>query len=94
MKGGMKHMRRGTTPMNIVHTDLDLNTAEAVYLTYAQKKNTVIEKELSNMDVTVKVQIRVRKATFSTDEDLRLKFSTDEDIYLVRRTAESSVTKD
>ena len=45
-------MRRGTTPTNVIHTDLDLTTASSIYLTYSQNKRNIIEKELPDMEVT------------------------------------------
>ena len=45
-------MRRGTTPTNVIHTDLDLTTALSIYLTYSQNKRNIIEKELPDMEVT------------------------------------------
>lgn len=45
-------MRRGTTPKNIFETDTDLTLAEAVFLTYQQKGETVLEKGIADMTIT------------------------------------------
>lgn len=44
-------MRRGTTPTNTFDVDVDLRQASVMYITYAQKGRTVIEKEIS--DITI-----------------------------------------
>lgn len=44
-------MRRGTTPTHTITTDIDLTGAAAVYVTYAQKGCTVVEK--SAEDITI-----------------------------------------
>lgn len=44
-------MRRGTTPTHTIATDIDLRSAEVIYVTYKQGANLVVEKETS--DITV-----------------------------------------
>lgn len=45
-------MRRGTTPTNIFHTDIDLRDADVVYITYAQQGRPVIEKTGEDSTIT------------------------------------------
>lgn len=44
-------MKRGSTPTNEFEVDVDLQTAEAIYITYKQFGNTVIEKNID--DITI-----------------------------------------
>lgn len=43
-------MIRGTTPIHIFHTDVDLTTAEVIYVTYTQG-TTVVEKTKDDCEV-------------------------------------------
>ena len=42
---------RGTTPVNIFETDIDLTGAEVIYITYKQGRCIVLEKSLPDIDV-------------------------------------------
>lgn len=44
-------MRRGTTPTHTFGTDIDLRTAEAIYITYEQGGKTVVEKTIEDMTI-------------------------------------------
>lgn len=43
---------RGTTPVHTFLVDLDLTSAEVIYVTYKQGRNILIEKEKDDLDVT------------------------------------------
>lgn len=45
-------MRRGTTVENTFTTDIDLTSAEVIYITYKQKNRKVIEKNIDDITVT------------------------------------------
>ena len=45
-------MRRGTTPTHTFKTDLDLTTAEVIYITYEQGDKVVFEKTKEDLTVT------------------------------------------
>lgn len=45
-------MRRGTTPVNTIKTDMDLTGATALYVTYQQDGETVVEKELEDVEIS------------------------------------------
>ncbi len=45
-------MYRGTTPIHIFTTDIDLSEAAAVYITYKQNKHTVVEKTVNDIEFT------------------------------------------
>lgn len=45
-------MFRGTTPTNIFDVDVDCTTAELIYITYSQRGRTIVEKTISDIDVT------------------------------------------
>ena len=47
-------MRRGTTPVNHISTDMDLTGATALYVTYQQNDETVLEKTLQDATITEK----------------------------------------
>lgn len=53
-------MRRGTTPVHTFYTDADLTKAEAVFLTYQQDGETVLEKtgeELAILEDSVSLRL-------------------------------------
>lgn len=45
-------MRRGTTPTNVFTVDVELEGAEALYITYRQLNRIVIEKTLEDVTIT------------------------------------------
>lgn len=45
-------MTRGTTPTQIFNVDVDLTSAEVVYVTYKQRAYVVLEKSIEDMDIT------------------------------------------
>ena len=45
-------MRRGTTPTQIFNVDVDLTSAEVIYVTYKQRSCIVLEKGIEEMDIT------------------------------------------
>lgn len=45
-------MRRGTTPTNTFNTSVSLAEAEVIYITYQQKRQTVVEKTIDDITVT------------------------------------------
>ena len=61
-------MFRGTTPTNIFNVDLDLTTAEVIYITYKQNNRVVFEKDINDITVTSKA-LTVR---LSQDDTLKL----------------------
>ena len=42
-------MFRGTTPTNTFTTNLDLSTAEVIYITYQQNGQDIIEKNINDI---------------------------------------------
>ena len=44
-------MRRGTTPTHTFNTSVSLAAAEVIYITYQQRRQTVVEKTID--DITV-----------------------------------------
>lgn len=65
----MAGVGRGTTPTAIYTTDIDLRTAEVVYLTFKQGSKTLIEKEKEDMEIDEN-EVRV---WLSQEETLLLK---------------------
>lgn len=61
-------MIRGTTPTNIFNVDVDLTTATAIYITYAQNGKTIFEKTIA--DITVEAD----KLTVTLTQAETLKF--------------------
>lgn len=53
-------MRRGTTPINVFTTDVDLTDASVIFLTYQQFGKTVIEIEKGDRLEVEEDQISVR----------------------------------
>lgn len=45
-------MRRGTTPTHTFKTDMDLTTAEVLFITYKQGKKVVLEKTIDDVTIT------------------------------------------
>ena len=45
-------MRRGTTPSHTFTTDIDLSTAEVVYVTYKQGSKVILEKDNDGIEIT------------------------------------------
>ena len=69
-------MYRGTTPTNIFTSELDLSTADVVYISYKQLGKVLVEKTKSDItfgDGTMSVTL--------TQEDT-LKFSEDKEVYV------------
>ena len=60
-------MRRGTTPTNTFKSNVDLTTAEVIFITYKQAGITVIEKTIE--DITIDEDDL--EVTLSQDETLR-----------------------
>ena len=44
-------MRRGTTPTNIVNTDISLVGCDVLFVTYKQNDETIIEKDISDCEI-------------------------------------------
>lgn len=44
-------MYRGTTPINIFRTDVDLTDASVLFITYVQNCKVILEKELSDVKI-------------------------------------------
>lgn len=44
-------MRRGTTPTHTFTSDLDLRSAEVMYMTYKQNGKTILERDLDGIEV-------------------------------------------
>lgn len=56
-------MWRGTTPTNTFSVNIDLTSATAIYVTYAQKGVTVLEKTGADLDVTAdKIVVHLTQA--------------------------------
>ena len=56
-------MRRGTTPTHIFETDVDLTTAEVIFITYAQGGRTVLTKEIGDITVeTDKITVTLEQS--------------------------------
>lgn len=62
-------MRRGTTPTHTFHTDVDLTEARAVFVTYAQDGEVIIERSLED---GVEVTEDTVSVTLTQEETLRL----------------------
>lgn len=45
-------MYRGTTPTNVFNVDIDLTSASALYVTYEQNHEVVVEKTISDATIT------------------------------------------
>ena len=52
-------VKRGSTPVHIFKTSIDLTEAVEIYITYTQAGHTIVEKSLSDCTVTAE-QIEVR----------------------------------
>ena len=48
----MADVGRGTTPFCTYQTDIDLSTAEVIYVTFKQGSKVVLEKAVEDLDVT------------------------------------------
>lgn len=76
-------IRKGTTPTHIFNTNVDLTEAVALYVTYKQGVRVVIEKELSDCEVTSEsVTVKLTQADSlqlneaqAVDIQIRAKFS-------------------
>lgn len=69
-------MYRGTTPTNIFTSELDLSTADVLYITYKQLGKVLVEKTKSDVtfgDGTI---------TVTLTQDDTLKFSEDKYVYV------------
>lgn len=64
-------IQRGSTPVHIFQTSVDLREAEVIYITYQQAGRTIIEKDKSDCQVSEdKIEV-----TLSQEETLQLKHS-------------------
>lgn len=63
-------MRRGTTPTHIFETDIDLTSAEVVYITYKQTTGETLTKEKSD------IAIEEDKLTIKLTQEETLAFQT------------------
>ena len=45
-------MIRGTTPVHVFNTDIDLTEAEEMYITYKQYGQVVLEKTIDDISIT------------------------------------------
>lgn len=70
-------MIRGTTPLNIFNVDVDLTTAEVIYITYKQNNNVVIEKSIEDIAVT--------------DKTLTVRLTQEETLKLTERAVEIQI---
>lgn len=68
-------MRRGTTPTNTFDVDVELETADVIYITYKQNGHTVIEKTIDDITITPKEgdQPETLSVELTQSETLRLK---------------------
>ena len=61
---------RGTTPIHTFDVEIDLTTAEEIYITYRQSKSRIVEKTLEDITVAPdKLTVRLTQAdtlAFST----------------------------
>ena len=48
----MSVFMRGTTPTHTFHTSIDLTGAVVLFITYKQLYNTVLEKDISDCEIT------------------------------------------
>lgn len=82
-------MRRGTTPTHIFNTDIDLTDAQVIFITYNQRGQTVIEKEMA--DITVdEGQISTK---LTQEETLLFDENADVEIQIAARFADNSVIR-
>lgn len=62
-------MRRGTTPTHEFTTDINLTSAEVLYITYKQDGKSIIEKDIGEVDIAAeKVTTRLTQ-----EETLKVK---------------------
>ena len=53
-------MKRGTTPTHTFSVDVDLTSATAIYLTYKQGNQTIVERDNTEMTVTAEsIQVKL-----------------------------------
>lgn len=74
----MSNIIRGTTPTNIFNVNVDLTEAEDIIISYAQKGNVVINKMISDIDVTEDTV----STTLTQTETLKLDAAYDVDIQI------------
>lgn len=74
----MSNIIRGTTPTNIFNVNVDLTDAEDIIISYAQKGNVVINKTISDIDVTEDAL----STTLTQTETLKLDAAYDVDIQI------------
>ena len=74
-------MRRGTTPTHTFTVDLDLTTAQEIYLTYEQEQGLEvyeIEKTKADMEITADtIQVKLTQAEtlkFNTTTKVKIQF--------------------
>ena len=59
-------MHRGTTPINIFRTDVDLTNASVLFITYKQNGKVILEKSIDE----VKIQNNIVSVYLSQKETL------------------------
>lgn len=59
-------MHRGTTPINIFQTDVDLTNASVLFITYKQNDKVILEKSIDE----VKIQNNIVSAYLSQKDTL------------------------
>ena len=69
-------MRQGTTPTHVFTTNIDLTKAVAIYITYEQGGEVVVEKELPDIHVEedkIKTTLTQEETfAFSTTADVKI----------------------
>ena len=63
-------MRRGTTPTHNFKVDVDLDNVEAVYITYQQEGDTVVEKSTEKQEITLDTEKRIISTTLTQKDTL------------------------
>ena len=61
-------MRRGTTPTHNFKVDVDLDNIEAIYITYQQEGDTIVEKSIE--DITIDTEKHVISTTLTQADTL------------------------
>lgn len=72
---------RGTTPSHVFIVDIDLTTAEVLYITYEQDGHEVLEKDINSVDIeTDRVTVKLTQ-----EETLSLKAQKNVEIQIRAR---------
>lgn len=77
-------MFRGTTPVNIFTTDIDLSLAEVIYVTYSQNGTVVLEKTQDDLTEVTDSQITLQ---LSQEDTLKFAQNVPVEIQIRARTA-------